>query len=197
MFASRRKSCVRGQGGRAAGCDLCRDWELFNTVIGPTDVIYPQRASAVAACRSSGVVGVAAQIPACPIRPTHQAKRSQLSAVFNGTKFGAAPRIDNHPVAPQHQIDDPPTITIRQTRAVRAAIRPARPISRFTMSCRTDTWKRSTSLPTGMAPVANGSNHRPGAVVEGERGPGTRPMSGTAMSSGGTAASAHVSLDRR
>jgi len=35
VFASRRKSRVRGQGGRAACSGLCRDWELFNTVIGP------------------------------------------------------------------------------------------------------------------------------------------------------------------
>ncbi len=40
------------------------------------------------------------------------------------------------------------------------------------MVCKDHAWKRSSNLPTGMAPVVNGSNHLPGAVVEGEREPG-------------------------
>lgn len=75
-------SAARAAGPHARG--LRREWGTVQHGHRPAAVIYPQRASAVAACRSSGVVGVAAQIPACPIMPTHRAKCSQLSAVFNG-----------------------------------------------------------------------------------------------------------------
>ncbi len=122
----------------------------------PAAVIYPQRASAVAACRSSGVVGIAADPRA---RSGQLTGRSAANCPQYSTGNWRRSSDRQSTLGSQNQIDDPPTV--RQTRAVRAVIRPARPISRGTMSCRTDTRKRSTSLPTGKAPVANGLNHRP------------------------------------
>jgi hypothetical protein len=58
VFASRRKSRVRGQDGRSACSGPVSGLGTVQHGHRSAAVIYPQRASAVAACRSSGVVEV-------------------------------------------------------------------------------------------------------------------------------------------
>lgn len=147
MFTSRRKSRVRGQGGRAACSGPVSGMGTVQHGHRPATVIYPQRASAVAACRSSEVVGVAAQIPS-PIMPTHRAKRSQLSAVFTGTN--RAPLIGStiNPrfTAPDRRPVDDLTGASRPGGA--GGDKDSHAKIRRTMLCRTDTWKMWIGYPT-------------------------------------------------